>query len=280
MRRRCSARRPYPHDARSPEASPPRGGGNSSGRHAQTYNTRVQSKVRSLANLAAASATCQPAAAARRSQARRGAHPPRRIPGCTCGHGGTGRHAQGGRGEGEWEGRKEGRKGRRSSFLLHPPPSSSSFRVNARVVRWKSPPLPWERQGREHKGCADASPSLPSAAAFARAALYGSALPLGPCVHGSAEQELPIGAQARALFATTPAASQPPLLHRARSNPFALPPARRWPVGSAACPASGSSSLRRLSPSAATSAPRSHVQSSSTAASSSSTMSPPAGGLA
>ena len=36
--------------------------------------TRVQSKVRSLANLAAASATCQPAAAARRSQARRGAH--------------------------------------------------------------------------------------------------------------------------------------------------------------------------------------------------------------
>ena len=38
----------------------------------QTYNTRVQSKVRSLANLAAASATCQPAAAARRSQARRG----------------------------------------------------------------------------------------------------------------------------------------------------------------------------------------------------------------
>ena len=52
------------------------GGGTSSGRHAQTYNTRVQSKVRSLANLAAASATCQPAAAARRSQARRGAHPP------------------------------------------------------------------------------------------------------------------------------------------------------------------------------------------------------------
>jgi hypothetical protein len=39
-------------------------------------NTRVHSKVRSLANLAAASATCQPAAAARRSQARRGAHPP------------------------------------------------------------------------------------------------------------------------------------------------------------------------------------------------------------
>jgi hypothetical protein len=35
----------------------------------QTYNTRAQSKVRSLANLAAASATCQPAAAARRSQA-------------------------------------------------------------------------------------------------------------------------------------------------------------------------------------------------------------------
>ena len=32
--------------------------GTYSGRHAQTYNTRVQSKVRSLANLAAASATC------------------------------------------------------------------------------------------------------------------------------------------------------------------------------------------------------------------------------
>ena len=48
----------------------------SSGRHAQTYNTRVQSKERSLANLAAASATCQPAATARHSQARRGAHPP------------------------------------------------------------------------------------------------------------------------------------------------------------------------------------------------------------
>jgi hypothetical protein len=31
-------------------------GGTSTGRHAQTYNTRVQSKVRSLANLAAASA--------------------------------------------------------------------------------------------------------------------------------------------------------------------------------------------------------------------------------
>ena len=44
--------------------------GTSSGRHAQTYNTRVQSKVRSLTNLAAASATCQPAAAARRGLAR------------------------------------------------------------------------------------------------------------------------------------------------------------------------------------------------------------------
>ena len=40
-----------------------------------TYDTRVQSKIHSLANLAAARATCQPAAAARRSQARRGAHP-------------------------------------------------------------------------------------------------------------------------------------------------------------------------------------------------------------
>ena len=49
------------------------GGALAGGRLAQTYNTRVQSKVRSLANLAAASATCQPAAAARRSQARRGA---------------------------------------------------------------------------------------------------------------------------------------------------------------------------------------------------------------
>jgi hypothetical protein len=40
-----------------------------------TYDTRVQSKIHSLTNLAAAKATCQPAAAARRSQARRGAHP-------------------------------------------------------------------------------------------------------------------------------------------------------------------------------------------------------------
>ena len=36
----------------------------------------MQSKIHSLPNLAAARATCQPAAAARRSQARRGAHPP------------------------------------------------------------------------------------------------------------------------------------------------------------------------------------------------------------
>ena len=53
--------------------------GTSSGRHAQTYNTRVQSKVRSLANLAAASATCEPVRGrrARRSdRRRRGAHPP------------------------------------------------------------------------------------------------------------------------------------------------------------------------------------------------------------
>ena len=50
-------------------------GGTSSGRHAQTYDTRVQSKIRSLANLAAARATCRLAAAARRSQARRGAQP-------------------------------------------------------------------------------------------------------------------------------------------------------------------------------------------------------------
>ena len=50
-------------------------GGTSSGRHAQTYDTRVQSKIHRLSNLAAARATCQPAAAARRSQARRGAHP-------------------------------------------------------------------------------------------------------------------------------------------------------------------------------------------------------------
>ena len=36
---------------------------------------RLQSKIHSLAHLAAARATCQPAAAARRSQASRGAHP-------------------------------------------------------------------------------------------------------------------------------------------------------------------------------------------------------------
>jgi hypothetical protein len=36
---------------------------------------RVQSKIHSLTNLAAARATCQPAAATRRLQARRGAHP-------------------------------------------------------------------------------------------------------------------------------------------------------------------------------------------------------------
>ena len=41
------------------------GGGTSCGRR----STRVQSKIHSLANLAAARATCQPAAAARRSQA-------------------------------------------------------------------------------------------------------------------------------------------------------------------------------------------------------------------
>ena len=40
-----------------------------------TYDTRVQSKIHSLANLAAARATCRLAAAARRSQARRGAQP-------------------------------------------------------------------------------------------------------------------------------------------------------------------------------------------------------------
>ena len=51
------------------------GGGASSGQHAETYDTRVPSKIHSLANLAAARATCQPAAAARRSQARRAAHP-------------------------------------------------------------------------------------------------------------------------------------------------------------------------------------------------------------
>ena len=57
----------------------------------QTYNTRVQSKVRSLANLAAASAACQPAASARRSQARRGAHPPQ----AAKGEGGAGETARG-----------------------------------------------------------------------------------------------------------------------------------------------------------------------------------------
>ena len=74
-------------DSATPRPTPcsqqPRGG-TSSGRHAQTYNTRVQSKVRSLANLAAASATCQPAAAARRSQAGRGAHPAQQRRGGTA----------------------------------------------------------------------------------------------------------------------------------------------------------------------------------------------------
>ena len=49
--------------------------GTTSGRHrgvqSDLQHTRVQSEVRSLANLAAASATCQPAANARRTQARR-----------------------------------------------------------------------------------------------------------------------------------------------------------------------------------------------------------------
>ena len=40
-----------------------------------TYDTRVQSKIHSLVNLAAARATCRLAAAARRSQARGGAQP-------------------------------------------------------------------------------------------------------------------------------------------------------------------------------------------------------------
>ena len=38
-------------------------------------SAEVPTKIHSLANVAAARATCQPAAAARRSQARRGAHP-------------------------------------------------------------------------------------------------------------------------------------------------------------------------------------------------------------
>ena len=41
----------------------------------ETYVTRFQSKIHSLAILAAARATCRLAAAARRSQARRGAQP-------------------------------------------------------------------------------------------------------------------------------------------------------------------------------------------------------------
>ena len=49
-----------------------RRGGTSSGRR---LHTRVQSEIHSLANLAAARATCRLAAAARRSQARRGAQP-------------------------------------------------------------------------------------------------------------------------------------------------------------------------------------------------------------
>ena len=67
------------------------GGGTSSGRPRQTYHKRVQSKIHSLANLAAVRATCQPAAAARRSLT----GPPRsaphaatqRMPGCARGHG-------------------------------------------------------------------------------------------------------------------------------------------------------------------------------------------------
>jgi hypothetical protein len=53
--------------------------GQYSGRHAQTYDTRVQSKIHSLANLAAARATCQPAAAAAHRPA--AARTPRRMPG-------------------------------------------------------------------------------------------------------------------------------------------------------------------------------------------------------
>ena len=56
-------------DAVSPRVAPPL---------ADLHDTRVQSKIHGLANLAAARATCQPAAVARRSQARRGAHPTQR----------------------------------------------------------------------------------------------------------------------------------------------------------------------------------------------------------
>ena len=54
---------------------PPRGGRTSSGQIRETYDTRVESKIHRPANLAAARATCQLAAAARRSHARRGARP-------------------------------------------------------------------------------------------------------------------------------------------------------------------------------------------------------------
>ena len=68
-----------PAPARGRRAPFRRRRGQSSGRHAQTYDTRVQSKIHSLANLAAARATCQPAAAAAHRPA--AARTPRRMPG-------------------------------------------------------------------------------------------------------------------------------------------------------------------------------------------------------
>ena len=65
---------PQRRHGRSPHQAggvrPERGGGHFQ-RTTRRPTTRVQSKDRSLANLAAASATCQPAASVRRSQARR-----------------------------------------------------------------------------------------------------------------------------------------------------------------------------------------------------------------
>ena len=71
-------------------AAAPKGGGTSSGRHAQTYDTRVQPKIYSLADLAAARATCRLSAGGRRAPLTdrpAAARNPRRTPGCTrrCG---------------------------------------------------------------------------------------------------------------------------------------------------------------------------------------------------
>ena len=67
-RHRPSRNRGRQDGARMPVMSLSREGA-SSGRHAQTYDTRVQSKIHSLANLAAARATCGPCRLAARGNA-------------------------------------------------------------------------------------------------------------------------------------------------------------------------------------------------------------------